>query len=538
MTCRKGLFRILLYTAITVVSGACATTRPSIAPIERPDVAPTSQSGEGRRLQLDPSQIKPMHTELIAVDLPTVIHVATASNLEIQLAQQNVQVSRGQLESTVGAVFPALVPTALFEHVEGTVRTTEGRLVGAGFNTFQPSLAVQWIINPGRVAYDIVAAKKRLSASEQQERAVVLETLRRAVVQYYDLVLDQARVDSAHQSVAEAEELLRINQLRVRTGTGVRADELRADARLAQRRQDLLLALHAFYDSSIALAVTLHLDAATTLVPRLDQLPPVQLVRDDLDLDDLLELAVRFRPDLERFRTLVEAAAADKGATWWGAFGPQFQARYQYGGITGHAENVVPGQGIPGNLIVNPLSPNGSFSANPVGNGLIKEGVLRGSKQAAGSDDQSYGFHDQQRAAAGVGWRFSLSAFGQLKSANATHQQALIEAERQIDIVRAQVVSSLQASRTHHELITLAQGQVESAREALRLAQANLRVGTMTTLDVLQAEDAVTTARLGYADAVVHYNQAQANLLAAIGLLHESSLAPVADDSTDAKADG
>ncbi|MBI1827068.1 MAG: TolC family protein [Planctomycetes bacterium] len=521
---KRSLQRIVHALCLSLTFSGCAAPSKTTNSDPRPNVAPTSTPNRGRELSLDASQIKPMFTELSPIDLPTAIRVAAADNFDIQQARQNVEGSRGQLESTVGSVFPALVPTALFEHVEGTVRTAEGKLIGAGFNTFQPGLAIQWVINPGRVMYEIVAAKKRFYASEQQERAVILETLRLSAVQYYGLVLAQARVATAHQSVTEAEELLRITQVRLRTGTGVEADELRGKARLAERKQELLQALNAFYESSIALALTLHLDSSVTLVPKAEAVPPVQLVRDDIEIDDLLEFAVRYRPDLEKVRTLVEAVAAEKGATWWGAFGPTFQTSYQYSGITGHAENVVPGEGIPNNLIVYPLAANGAFLPNPLANGAFKEGILRGSKQLDGSRDQSYGFHDQQRAGAQVGWRFSLSAFGQLKSANATQQQAIIEAERRLDMVRAQVVSALQASRTNRELIAIADDQVVASRETLRLTEANLRVGTMTTLDVLQAEDAVTTARLHYADAVVHYNQSQINLLASVGLLEERLL--------------
>jgi outer membrane protein TolC len=429
-----------------------------------------------------------------------------------------------------------LVPSAVFEHVQGTVRATEGNLVGVSFNTFQPSIAVQWVLNPGKVIYEIIAAKKRLRASEHEERAVQMEALRTAANQYYELVLAQARVAAAHEAVAEAVELLRISRLRGRTGTGVPADELRAEARLAQRQQDLAVAMNAFYEASVSLTVTLHLgDPTITLVPKIDRLPPIVLVRSGLSIDELLAFAVRFRPDLESVRTLVEAAEADRGATWWGAWGPQFQMGYQFGGITGQANNVKKGQGIPGNLIVNPLSPTGSFSSNPLANGLIKEGILRGSRRAGGRDDQTFGFSDQQRFSAGTRWRLSLSAFGDLKTAGASRKRALLEAERLLDLVAAQVVRSQQAGKTLGELITLARRQVASADEALRLTLANLRAGTMTTLDVLQAQDAVAQARLRYSEAVVGYNQAQVNLLAAIGLLDATSIQPL--NYSDAAAD-
>lgn len=180
-----------------------------------------------------------MYTELVPIDLSSVVDVALANNFDILQAREQVIKLKGRLEETVGAAFPAIVPTALFEHVQGTVRATEGNLVGVGFNTFNPSIALQWVVNPGRVIYEIIAARKRLAATRDQEQAVIMETLRRAVIEYYELVLTQAHLSAAHKGVEEAEELLRISHLRTQAGVGVPADELRAEARLAEGQQDL-----------------------------------------------------------------------------------------------------------------------------------------------------------------------------------------------------------------------------------------------------------------------------------------------------------
>ena len=94
-----------------------------------------------------------------------------------------------------------------------------------------------------------------------------------------------------------------------------------------------------------------------------------------------------------------------------------------------------------------------------------------------------------------------------------------------------------QASRANRELIGLANQQITAAQEALRLSEANLQAGAMTTLDVLQAQDAATQARLRYAASVVRYNQSQVNLLAALGLLDETTLtATPTSDSADAES--
>ncbi len=499
----------------------------------RPDVSPGVRIADENSLQLNASQTEPMYTKLHAVDLPTVIQLSQAQNFEIQKARVAVEAAQGEYESAVGDAFPAIVPMAFFQRRDGHFLNTDGRIFDVGSGNFSASVAIDWVINPGQIIYNILAAQKRLYATEFLEEHAQMETLRLAAVQYYSLALAQARIEAGRQGVEEADELLRIERVRLRTGTGVQADELRARAKLAEREQDLVSALHGFYWASVELTLTLHLDATVTLVPKIETLPRETLVRNDLEIDELLAIAVTFRPDLQSVRELMEAASSDRKRAWWSGFGPDFSVGYEYGGLTGHANNVVPNEGIPGNLAINPASANGAFNSNPVANGLFREGIVRGSERLAGSDDQTFSFSQFTRGTAGVGWRFSVSAFGDLKKASAVEANAIIDAERRVDEVRANVVNVNQDVIANRRLSELALQQVQSAEEALRLSQANLQAGTMTTLDVLQAQDAVTQARLRHIQAVVGYNQAQVNLLAALGLIDESSLVGSMTADTD-----
>src|SRR5262249_7168213 len=156
--------------------------------------------------------------------------------------------------------------------------------------------------------YDIVASKRRLEATQRQEQATKLVALRDAINQYYDLALAQAQVAVAKQAVAEAEGSYRLTRSRVRIGDALAADEMRARSALGARQQDLLLAVNAFYQSSLALSLTLHLDAAVTLVPSAARIEQTMLVRDDLTIDNLLAMAIEYRPDLLQARQLLAAA--------------------------------------------------------------------------------------------------------------------------------------------------------------------------------------------------------------------------------------
>src|SRR5438874_8679794 len=128
-----------------LVSG-CAQPqhRPQAAP---PSLAPATQPSAS--LQIDASQVQPMYRQLLAVDLPTVIRVASAQNLEIEQARQRVEAQRGRYESSVEAIFPIIAPTLAGQWMNGVGQNANGTLAVANFTNFLPALSVYWIINPG-----------------------------------------------------------------------------------------------------------------------------------------------------------------------------------------------------------------------------------------------------------------------------------------------------------------------------------------------------------------------------------------------------
>ena len=93
----------------------------------------------------------------------------------IRLAKERVEASRGQYQAAVGAIFPVINPAIAYQHFGGTNQNANGTLVDTNFNNVLPSATLQWIVNPGRVFYDIVAARRRIEASEQFEYAAELE---------------------------------------------------------------------------------------------------------------------------------------------------------------------------------------------------------------------------------------------------------------------------------------------------------------------------------------------------------------------------
>lgn len=462
-------------SALVLAAWLPACTAPRTERPPAPSVAPASPSA-GTAIELDAEDPAPLYRELLAIDLQTAVRVAAAERVEVERARLRVEAAAGEYEGRAGALFPVLTPALVYESVDGKVRAIDGPLLAADFTSLAPSALLRWALNPGKAVYDLIAARRRLEASEHDERHARQEAVRCAASQYYDLVLAAARLGAAERALRESQESLRLTESRLRAGTGLGADRLLAEGALARRQQEVVRELDGLYRASIALALTLRLDPAVTLVPSAAEVPQLTLVDEARSLDELLALAVQWREDLASLRSLIEAAEAGSDAQGWQALGPQVDLGYQYGKISAD-------------------TPGASFPLS-----------------------------EQERALAAISWNLSLATPGQLRAAAAGEATVALDAQRQFELVRAQVVRARQASASNAQLIPLARRELDGAEEHLKLARAGLRTGTALALEVLQAEEGVSRARLSLAEAVVRYNAAQVDLLASLGLIDEHSV--------------
>src|SRR5215831_88087 len=193
----------------------------------------------------------------MSIDLENVARVACIENIDILKAREQVEASQGQLESAGAAILPVVGPGVILTHLQDVNVSSIGILQAAHFSTINPIAAlIRWAVNPGQVYFNVLASKKRLYAAEQQDMAVTIQIIQAASIQYYDLVFAQARVVVARDTLAEAQEFVRLAQKRYDAQAGRFVDVTRGEAVLAERQQELALALNAFYKASVTLGST------------------------------------------------------------------------------------------------------------------------------------------------------------------------------------------------------------------------------------------------------------------------------------------
>src|SRR4051794_20483615 len=130
------LFGAALMCGVLLAAG-CEGPLPG--PARHPSLAPATQPAVS--LELNPSQVRPMYRRLLAVDLPTVVRVAAARNLDIEQARQRVEANRGRYESNIEAIFPVVAPSIAYNHFQGVGQNANGTLTGpVHFDNLIPAL--------------------------------------------------------------------------------------------------------------------------------------------------------------------------------------------------------------------------------------------------------------------------------------------------------------------------------------------------------------------------------------------------------------
>lgn len=409
--------------------------------------------------------------EKLPIDLSTALRLATANNLEILEARARVQEAGGEKNHALAEFFPTVSYSFTARKIDGRIQASFGELGDRTFSTLNPAGVLSLSVDPGRALFDTLAAYKLLDAATQQEAGVTQQILFTVARQYFDLEQAQARVAIAEQAVRASRELVRLSRDRESLGVGLKVDVVRAEARLAQDEGLLFQAQKEFRDASVKLALTLKVDPSVTLFPLDPAVKQLTVIPAATSLDDLLNRAAVQRPEVKELALQAEAAENQHTALWWKALGPK----------------VV---------------------------GTVEESAI-GSSFDLGNRQMYGGF---------IGWTLSPSSIGEIQAAKARIDQTTIQAERIVESVKAEVIQAREAVLTAQEQIEAAHRGVQAAEASLALSQVRLEGGVGLTLEVLEAQEALTTARTTLVGAIAQYNKEEAGLLRAIGEMSVTAL--------------
>jgi outer membrane protein TolC len=432
---------------------------------DKEQISPDSEDLGNDSIALEPLEIRMLGENKQPVDLLTALRLASAGNLEIAEAKTQILEAEGNKMAAIGQLLPFISLFFGYGHTEGRVQGSFGDFMDVDFNTINPGVIAGYFINPGETLFNNLASQRIVDSSRAKEAVITQDILLRVFEQYYNLLEAQAKVKVSEDSVSSSASLLRVAEALEKEGLGPGADVVRARTKLEEDKQTLIESQNEFRRASADLAFTLVLNPSITLIPNDEKLTLITIIDPRIDLSKLMSIAILQNPGIRVASETVKASDAERSAVWLNALGPDLILQAELGGIGDEFDNI--------------------------------------------QHSESY--------QALLGFTLTGSSYGDIKAARARAQRAIILEEKEKERIKTTVVKAYDDVLSAKEMITPAKAAVNSAEDTLRLSQVRFKNGIGLAIEVIQAEDALSEARLNYIRAIVDYNKSQARLANAIG---------------------
>lgn len=408
------------------------------------------------------------------VDLATVLRLAGARSLDLELAKEKLSEAEARYDSATWKFFPWLGVGVGYKRHDNRTQNSEGDIIDADKQSLEAGGTLTAQADLGDAIYSRLVERQKREAARLGVQSANSRVLRDAVSAYFDLTKADAVSDAIAESlrISEAYE----KQLADAVGIGVayKGDELRVRVqseryRIAQRQAQEKRAI-----AAVKLAEVLHLPQATPLTARQRQLVPLSVVSLKTPLASLIAEAQAARPEVSEMAAFVAAAEEERRAARYAPLIPSLTAQAFFGTLGGGRDSDMDRFGSSSDVIV------------------------------------------------GLSWRLGpggLFDTTRERQAEARKNITQIEQAKLADRLASEVASLLARAKSLNDQVAMARGNLKTADEALAAGEQRKEAGVGVVLEVVQSQQDLTEARLTYVETVAEQNKVQYELLHALGRL-------------------
>jgi outer membrane protein TolC len=424
--------------------------------------------------------------DVYPIDLPTALRLANAENLQIALAREQIRQAWAQLDRAQVLWLPSLRAGMNYDKHEGFVqRGSTGVMTevsrdcfyaGAGAGVVETGTpAVPGVYANFQMAdaiFQPLAARQAVGAQQWAATAVTNDILLQVSQSYSKLLQAAGDVVIALDAQRDAEELAVLTKNYASSGQGLQSDADRARTELAIRRNDVIRAQETLGVVSTRLAELLRLDPRVKLAPSDPSVVPLELVKLNSPVGDLISQGLTCRPELSEARYLVGVAVERMHREQCAILLPSVILGASYGDFAGG-----------------------------VGSGFDNSGGRLETDVIAFWEIRNLGLGERAARA----------------EARSVLQQAHISQVAMMDRVARQVTEAqIQVVNRAREIPTLQEAVVSATASQKRNLQ-RIREVQGLPIEVIQSNQALALARSEHLRALSDYNSAQFQLYWAVG---------------------
>ncbi|MHB8520859.1 MAG: TolC family protein [Limisphaerales bacterium] len=452
-------------------SGERAGVRGLLTALEQDRANPPTQP---RAVSPPPDITKNSNEKIFPVDLPTVLRLAHAQNLDIQIARQKLAEARADHEGAVYRFFPWISPGITYGRHEDQIQDVLGTITNADKQFYAPGATVMAQVQFGDAIYASLATRQLERAAHQAVAAQQEDSALAAAQGYFELAKAQAETGVAREALDISRDYE--DQLHRAVGLGIafKGDEYRVRVQTDRYQLALRQSRERERVAAARLAEVLHLDATVELTARDTGPVPLTLIQTNAPLDTLVAQALTSRPELKQNQAVVAAARKARTGAVYGPLIPSLDVQAFAGGLGG------------------------------------------------GKNNDSGHFGESGDALVFLGWRVGPGGLFDASRRHATEarlESARLGGEKLKDQIVREVVESHTRALSLADQIATTQEALANAAETLRLTKERKAFAVGDVLENIQSQQELARARNDFVDVVAEYNKTQYALSRAVGSL-------------------
>jgi outer membrane protein TolC len=406
------------------------------------------------------------------IDLATVLRLAGAQNLDVQLARNAVDEAHANYTSAVERFLPALVPSATYLRHTGQDQAFNGPVVDVPKNSETVGASLTAQIPVGDAIFSALQAHQLIGAADAGATAQERDSGLVAAQQYFALVSARALVDVVTRALSISQDYEGQLNEAVRIGIAFKGDALRVQTQTQRLQLDLTRAQQQQRLASAGLAQTLHLEPLIELTPAEREPVPLAIAGLDAPPKELIRTALQDRPELARSTAQIAVAQQARRGAIYGPLIPSIGAQAFSGQFNGGT---------------------GDTTAN-------------------GGPRHDY--------TVGLSWRVGpggLFDLGRIRADGAKLTAAELSDEKLRDRIETEVVDGYTRVHSLFDQLRVARLNLSSAEDTLRLTRHRKELGVGVVLEDIQAQQELLKARSELVTVVTELNQQQYALLHNVG---------------------
>jgi outer membrane protein len=394
------------------------------------------------------------------VTVDEAVRRALDRNHDLLSARENIEAAAGRRNQALQRYLPGISGSLSYNRsIDNTFVREDGTIVTTNPSRYSAGASLSQTLIDWSAYKSIQAASRGLTANKYDYAQARADLVLATKQQYYALLRAQLLADVADSALVVSQQDLRRVESLFELGMVARGDVLKSKVRVSQSQLDVISNRNTVVIERSRLALFMGQEPSDDLSAARDVATTAAVI----DSAQVFTEALANRPDLKAAEFSVSAANASVGAARAGYY-PTLRAGLSYD----HSDTALTVAG-----------PRSRFASVSLGIPLFSS---------------------------------VLGTKGAIQQSQASANQARYALDRKRLDVEREVREAISAARQSNEGLVVAQDQVTSAEEDLKLSQEKYNVGSGTILELIDAQVALQRARSNYVQALTQVRTSEANL--------------------------